>query len=74
LGQWLAAGFDAVENIALLVLLFGRLASPWPQVAWVCAVLKFSLIILGIAYILYALISRLVARTVEPGEKRPQDR
>jgi hypothetical protein len=52
-GQWLAAIFDAVENLALTIFLFGALASPWPQIARICALLKFALIFLGILYALY---------------------
>jgi hypothetical protein len=54
-GQWLAAGFDAVENVALGALLFGRPAAPWPQVAWGCAAVKFTLIFLGAVYLFYGL-------------------
>jgi hypothetical protein len=46
-GQWLAALLDALENAALLVMLFGQPASPWPQVAYWSAVIKFALVILG---------------------------
>jgi hypothetical protein len=52
-GQWLAAGFDAVENIALLAMLFGAVVPPWPQVAYWCAVLKFALVFLGLVYAFY---------------------
>jgi hypothetical protein len=67
-GQWLAAGFDTVENVALLAVLFGRMASPLPQVAWVCATLKFTLILIGIAYIFYALVAYLA--TPVPSQER----
>jgi hypothetical protein len=61
-GQWLAAGFDAVENIALIAMLFGAVASPWPQVAYWCAVFKFSLIFLGLVYAFYGGVVRLFIR------------
>lgn len=48
--QWLAALFDATENIALLRLLGGPVASPWPQIAWGCAIVKFVLVGLGLLY------------------------
>ena len=47
-GQWLAALLDALENAALLMMLFGQPAAPWPQVAYWSAVIKFALVILGI--------------------------
>jgi hypothetical protein len=50
-GQWLAALFDGVENAALLKILLDEIQAPWPQVAQICAVLKFSLIALGLIYI-----------------------
>jgi hypothetical protein len=60
-GQWLAALFDAIENIALVILLFGALASPWPEVAMLCACLKFGLLFIGLIYAFYGLAVRLVA-------------
>ena len=62
-GLGLAALFDAFENIGLLVILFGTIASPWPQIAAVCAVLKFALIFLGLIYAFYGLTIRY---TLEP--------
>lgn len=59
-GLWLAAGLDALENIALVLLLFGWMSTPWPQIAWGCALLKFGLIFLGLVYVFYALAVRLV--------------
>jgi hypothetical protein len=61
-GQWLAAGFDAVENIALIAMLFAGVASPWPQVAYWCAVFKFGLIFLGLVYAFYGGVVRLFIR------------
>jgi hypothetical protein len=59
LGAWLgwgslvAALFDAVENLALFkTLLYWQTDTPWPQVAFWCASLKFGLIGLGIGYAL----------------------
>lgn len=49
-GQGLAALFDVGENIALLKLLFSTVEAPWPQGAWWCAILKFSLVGLGLLY------------------------
>lgn len=41
-GLWIAALCDYLENIALVVLLFGRVASPYPEIAGLCAVIKFT--------------------------------
>jgi hypothetical protein len=61
-GQWMAAGFDAVENIALIAMLFGAVVSPWPQVAYWCAVIKFALVTLGLVYAVYGGVVRLFIR------------
>jgi hypothetical protein len=61
-GQWLAALFDATENVALTVLLFGTLSEPWPQVAAACATIKFALIIAGLVFALYGVVARFAAR------------
>ncbi len=49
-GQWLAAALDALENVALAILLLQGLAHGWPELARLCAVLKFALIISGLVY------------------------
>jgi hypothetical protein len=50
--QWLAALFDAIENVGLLNMLGGRTAQPWPLIAQWFAIPKFALIVLGLLYIL----------------------
>jgi hypothetical protein len=50
--QLIAAMFDATENFALLKVLQGPIESPWPQVSRVCAIIKFSLISVCMAYAL----------------------
>jgi hypothetical protein len=52
--QSLAAGLDIIENIALTHMLFEAVTSPWPQIASLCAISKFSLIAAGITYSLIA--------------------
>ena len=59
LGTWLgwgaytAALFDAVENYALArMLLMNQVWSPYPQVAAICATVKFGLLLLGLLYAL----------------------
>ncbi len=62
-GAWAAAIFDAIENLALLKILFDLTANdPWPQIAAVCATLKFALIILGMIYALIGGGVRLIRR------------
>jgi hypothetical protein len=51
--QLIAAVLDATENVALLKVLRGPIASPWPQLARGCAILKFSLISVNLAYVLF---------------------
>jgi hypothetical protein len=59
-GLWAAAIFDAIENYALVTMLFGTVADPYPQIAQVCASCKFSLILLGLAYCAVAAVIRIV--------------
>ncbi|MBM3183508.1 MAG: hypothetical protein FJZ83_05675 [Chloroflexi bacterium] len=66
-GLWAAALLDAVENVALTVLLFGTVADPYPQVAQVCASLKFVLILLGLVFAAVAAVAYL-------GKKRKASR
>lgn len=47
-GIFAAALFDAVENYALWKELTGGAFSPYPEVAALCAALKFALLILGL--------------------------
>jgi hypothetical protein len=58
-GQWLAAGLDAIENVALTNMLFSSVVSPWPQVAYWCAIIKFTLVFLGLVYTFYGGVVRL---------------
>jgi hypothetical protein len=62
-GMWLAALFDAVENLALtLILLTNAANSLWPAVARMCALFKFGLLFLGLVYAFYGLLAGLVNR------------
>jgi len=49
-GAFAAALFDAVENYALFLILLNRLYSPYPEIAYYCASIKFSLLIFGLLY------------------------
>jgi hypothetical protein len=57
-----AAGFDYIENLGLAVSLWGEPASPWPQLAFVAALLKFAAIYSALLYALSGLIAVLLAR------------
>jgi hypothetical protein len=58
-GQLAGAGFDAIENAALLGVLFGGDAR-LPALARACATIKFALLGAGLGYCLLALKSRSV--------------
>ena len=52
---WLAlvaAVFDAVENFALWQFLLGDFQALWPRLAAVCATIKFTFLLAGLAYAL----------------------
>jgi hypothetical protein len=58
-----AALLDAIENVALSVILLGQQPlAPWPQLAAVCAALKFALLFLALVYVFYALAAALASR------------
>jgi hypothetical protein len=52
-GALAAAAFDAVENVALLLLLGGAVSDAAAGVAWAAASAKFALIIAGLVYALF---------------------
>ncbi len=54
-GQWMAALLDALENTALLRVLDGHAVSPWPELAFYCASVKFALVLAALFYLLAAL-------------------
>lgn len=58
-GVFAAALFDAVENFALFRVLLGAIYSPFPQIAAICATIKFTLLIFGL---LYAFVAWLLPR------------
>lgn len=67
-GVILAALLDAVENIALSVIIFGTVASPWPEIVRWCAIPKFILIFMGIVFVIYGGAVALVER-ISPVEQ-----
>jgi hypothetical protein len=61
-GLWLAAGLDALENLALTALLFGSQQSFLPLIAFLSACVKFTLIFIGLVYAFFGLVIRLVMK------------
>ncbi len=55
--QFVAALFDAIENIALIKLLLGSNNSLFPSIAYYFASIKFVLIAIGIIYIIIGLLT-----------------
>jgi hypothetical protein len=66
-----AAGFDYVENLGLGISLWDEPASPWPQVAFVAAVLKFSGIYLALAGALSGLVAAAITPRARPRAGTP---
>jgi hypothetical protein len=72
-GNWLAWGvilaalLDVIENIALSVILFGTVVPPWPEIARGCAIPKFTLIFMGIVFVIYGGVVALVEH-ISPAE------
>lgn len=62
-GIVLAAICDAIENLVLsMILLAGAAGAAWPALSWLCAVIKFGLIFLGLVYAFYGLAVWFVGR------------
>jgi len=57
-----AAAFDYAENLGLAVSLWGEPASPWPQIALVAAVAKFTAIGVTLLYAVAGLVPAYVPR------------
>lgn len=68
LGGWLAwgmlvaAGSDACENGAMLRGLSDPATALWPAVARICAIVKFTLLLAGVLYIMTGAFSRIGRR------------
>ncbi len=54
--QWLAALLDVIENTGLWITLANGPSATWLQIAWWCAAAKFTLVILGLLYVLFGTI------------------
>jgi hypothetical protein len=61
-----AAGFDASENVALLLTLAGNGGSVAPPFAAVCSAIKFTLITIAILYALCGVVLWLRTRRLQP--------
>ena len=55
----LALPFDAGENICMLRMLDGHIGAPWPQLATICAALKFTLTAGAALFLIVGAIERL---------------
>jgi hypothetical protein len=53
-GAFVAACFDGVENYALFQILSGKVFSPYPEIAFYCASIKFGFLILVLLYTIVA--------------------
>jgi hypothetical protein len=62
--QWLAGMLDAMENVALVMMLNGHVSWFWPAAAWHCALPKFGFVYAGLAYTAAASITWLVRHIV----------
>lgn len=67
-----AAALDAVENVALLLVLDGRTDQPWPGVAFWFASVKFALLAVIVAYLIVAMVV-LFRRTPAPESAGPAE-
>ena len=61
-GLWIAALCDATENLALFTELLGNNVAPYPQIAQICATIKFGLIVLGLLYVIAGVVVKVLNR------------
>jgi len=59
----IAAALDAVEDVAILLVLDGRTEQPWPAIAFGCSVVKFALLAVVIVYLVVGLMVTLRRET-----------
>lgn len=67
-GIFIAAFFDAIENVALIKLLLGDLDQYWSSIAFYFASMKFVLLILGILFIVLSLIMKIFKTNYDNSE------
>jgi hypothetical protein len=61
-GQWVAAAFDVVETGSEVRMLDDPSAAGWPAVARACALTKFSLLGLGLLFVLVVGVAAMMTR------------
>lgn len=71
LAMLLAAGCDAVENVAMLLALRDPGNALWPMLARVCAMVKFALLPLGLLYVMTGAFTRIGTRN-QPAPAAPR--
>ena len=54
--QIVTAGFDLIENVALWRMLSATLSNPWPSIAYVSSIAKFTLVAVSLFYIFIAFV------------------
>lgn len=67
---WLAvaaAALDAVEDVAILLVLDGQTGQPWPAIAFGSSVVKFALLAVVIVYLIAGLVATLGRRETPAG-------
>lgn len=70
--QLLAAAFDSTENYSLITLLLGSKENAWAVLARACAIPKFLIVLLGLAYLVVAIIVWLVLAALRRGNLPPE--
>ncbi len=53
-GAFVAAAFDALENLGLTASLLNGVSVPWPQISAFSATIKFTLLVMGLVYAILA--------------------
>ncbi|NHZ85384.1 MAG: hypothetical protein GWP19_05830 [Planctomycetia bacterium] len=63
--QFVAALFDAIENVALIQLLHGSNSSLFPLIAYYFASIKFAIIVVGIIYLIIGIFTLLFQKGIK---------
>jgi hypothetical protein len=61
-GQWIAGALWIAQNLLLFTMLTGPVTTPRPEIVFWCGAVKFSLLGLGLAYVLFLQIRGLASR------------
>lgn len=54
---WVAGALDAIENFAMLRMLDGETATPWPQLSTACAAVKFAIVLAALLMLVAGLVA-----------------